>query len=728
MRRIVAGSIDLKIGDSFTTSKSLDDFSEDIWLVENTQYDVVESSSSETGIDLNYYNIEYGTRGSLAWDAGEVNLEDINKQINTPGVICELNGESVRVVKDEKDVYLESHYMDHMNTILIPTGLYGEDDKRILDSLTGQLSDGLWENSPRMEKYWKYIDYQLDSNDQIMIQVPEDYRWWLDLDGPNAVKAWFAKHLKQLVKKIAEWNPTAGYDWKRDNDTQIEGYFHRSAPRVKDIYRVYDKLLNRKDRVDPDSILEGVEEEYYDVTDENGESLASFEKVDQAIRWAQAHKDDLKAYGIDRVDKHENRFHIASTDGEIEQYRPSDDEKKVDVFITWLLGNNALMDSFKRYFSYGYDDFTGDEINKPSFSQCMDWFNNYLVKAWGKNACKLWERSWNNYKEPWEALFDKDTVLESNELTEDKKRDARLAAAKSITNSYNWLIKNGFRKESALRSLAIENLIDKDLLDKDPELKEKKIAKLISRYEKYIDPNYDGEPICDEEEDTVLEELDTSNWVDERDLNFYLKLRKGIEKLSKEEALITLGKVFTSFDDIDLKSIYQILCASRKVSQYEQDWIHNLLIAYESDNEACPINMSPIENSTFIEELEKPEVFSFRFQDNPNFTDGDILDFESYFVPGYWNIFNSTGYEREYLLPEVSGIKIERRLFNDKKQAFEFAKDKIEEIADVYGYNFVKIIDPEGEREINITDGSYFENEAVKIYFDDDAILENIEK
>ena len=39
---------------------------------------------------------------------------------------------------------------------LINTGLRGATQKDILASVLGQLSDGWWENSPRMDPYWKH--------------------------------------------------------------------------------------------------------------------------------------------------------------------------------------------------------------------------------------------------------------------------------------------------------------------------------------------------------------------------------------------------------------------------------------------------------------------------------------------------------------------------------------------------------------------------------------------
>ena len=38
----------------------------------------------------------------------------------------------------------------------IPIGLKDEKTKDILNAVVGQLSDGIWENSPGMERYWRF--------------------------------------------------------------------------------------------------------------------------------------------------------------------------------------------------------------------------------------------------------------------------------------------------------------------------------------------------------------------------------------------------------------------------------------------------------------------------------------------------------------------------------------------------------------------------------------------
>lgn len=39
----------------------------------------------------------------------------------------------------------------------------GKKERDIIDSVIGQLGDGIWENSPRMEKYWQNMDIEGDT-------------------------------------------------------------------------------------------------------------------------------------------------------------------------------------------------------------------------------------------------------------------------------------------------------------------------------------------------------------------------------------------------------------------------------------------------------------------------------------------------------------------------------------------------------------------------------------
>lgn len=131
-------------------------------------------------------------------------------------------------------------------SVKVSTGLTGEFNKSILDSILGQLSDGHWENSRRMEKYWKHLDVELD-NGEVVIVAPDYYKQLYDWDDENDIKKFFARCLKTFVKYVID-NYHWATEWSRSCEDTLLG-FHNPNTRVKDVYRVYDKLLNRRERV-----------------------------------------------------------------------------------------------------------------------------------------------------------------------------------------------------------------------------------------------------------------------------------------------------------------------------------------------------------------------------------------------------------------------------------------------------------------------------------------------
>lgn len=149
-------------------------------------------------------------------------------------------GPSDEVIDDSKEKGL---YVEALNNKdYISTGLIDDRANDVLNSVIGQLSDGIWENSRGMEKYWEYADIERKGS-EIYIVVDRDswasgYRGKSDED----IKRYFAQKVKQIVKE-------EGLEWSRDN-TDVSNYLdYHSGVTVQDAYRVYDKLLGRKDRV-----------------------------------------------------------------------------------------------------------------------------------------------------------------------------------------------------------------------------------------------------------------------------------------------------------------------------------------------------------------------------------------------------------------------------------------------------------------------------------------------
>lgn len=121
----------------------------------------------------------------------------------------------------------------------------------ILNDLVGQLSDGMWENTPAMTKYWMNMKFE-DSSGEIVLKTNpqlQEYRgkyytnpFFTKLAGdPGRIKEWIANHLKVLVK-----DEVGDKGWDRSNERELE-YFSEGTT-VAMVYAVYDILKARPER------------------------------------------------------------------------------------------------------------------------------------------------------------------------------------------------------------------------------------------------------------------------------------------------------------------------------------------------------------------------------------------------------------------------------------------------------------------------------------------------
>lgn len=111
------------------------------------------------------------------------------------------------------------------------------DDKKlnILGSVIGQMSDGIWENTRSMEKYWKSLDYGTDAN---------GYIWLEDRNGVCAdVYDFFANKIKQIIKVEIDDGTTPGLAWSRVCSAQ-PCYMHGNVT-VGECYEMYELLKGR---------------------------------------------------------------------------------------------------------------------------------------------------------------------------------------------------------------------------------------------------------------------------------------------------------------------------------------------------------------------------------------------------------------------------------------------------------------------------------------------------
>ena len=134
---------------------------------------------------------------------------------------------------------------------LIPTGLSDAKAEDVLNSVIGQMSDGMWENVPQMDRFWQYADI-VNQDGQIYIKVDRDefssgYRNKTD----EEVRKYFANKVKQIAKEYIKDYVDQKPDLKWDrNCTEKCSYLdYNSGATIQDAYRVYDKLMGRIDRI-----------------------------------------------------------------------------------------------------------------------------------------------------------------------------------------------------------------------------------------------------------------------------------------------------------------------------------------------------------------------------------------------------------------------------------------------------------------------------------------------
>lgn len=167
--------------------------------------------------------------------------------------------------------------------MMIPLG--NEVRAEVIDSVLGQLSDGIWENSGGMDKYWKFADVY-GANLEISEEPFDDEQGWgrhgstirrvsngFYGKSEKQIKDWFANKAKQVVKIWAEdYGKDPKVVWDRSNSGDVVDYMGGHAvPKitVADVYECYDFLKGRSGKkYGSVPVEEPVEDEPYEVVDD----------------------------------------------------------------------------------------------------------------------------------------------------------------------------------------------------------------------------------------------------------------------------------------------------------------------------------------------------------------------------------------------------------------------------------------------------------------------------
>lgn len=264
-------------------------------------------------------------------------------------------GPSDEVIADgkEKGLYseeLEEDYSRSQNT-LIDTGLSDRKAEEVLQSVIGQLSDGIWENSRGMEKYWQYADI-IKKGSEIYISVnTENYESGYRGKSEQDIKRYFAQKVKQIVKE-------EGLEWSRDN-TEISAYLDRGSDvTVQDAYRVYDKLLGRVDRIKT--------EESKEIITERGKRIARYREFDNGRvlhQWDEMSNEEAEEKAKQASIENPNDVYYVAYD---DIMNPRSD-------ISWYRGNQYTIDDImnKKHLqeSINFDGFKNSEELQEYFQK-----------------------------------------------------------------------------------------------------------------------------------------------------------------------------------------------------------------------------------------------------------------------------------------------------------------------------------------------------------------------
>lgn len=230
----------------------------------------------------------------------------------------------------------------------------------VIDSVIGQLSDGIWENNGSMNKYWMFA--RVKGTD---LEISEDYskRYgssrtiWNGFDGKSEkeIKDWFANKAKQVVKIWAEdYHKDQKAVWDRDNTDVVDYMGGHGVPNVTvaDVYECYDFLKGRSGKKYGTTPIEEPEKEPitepYEVVDEVVEP-----KVSGGMNPSQQELEDFFTGASTRIGR---KGYIRASS---------------DCYIDTQSGEKVTYDELKQY----WDENKNDDWVLAQFSSFEDWFN-----------------------------------------------------------------------------------------------------------------------------------------------------------------------------------------------------------------------------------------------------------------------------------------------------------------------------------------------------------------
>jgi len=144
----------------------------------------------------------------------------------------------------------------------INTGLKGQVALSVLNSVMGQLSDGIWENSPNMTSYWKDLRIANDNNFIVFVVQEHDrydkymkryYKnYYRDMTDIEILKFWLRK-IKAIFSVELKYYPDRGLKWSVDCKEVLR--YYNDNLMVSDVFTVYTELKENIKKIEAKQVL-----------------------------------------------------------------------------------------------------------------------------------------------------------------------------------------------------------------------------------------------------------------------------------------------------------------------------------------------------------------------------------------------------------------------------------------------------------------------------------------
>lgn len=154
-------------------------------------------------------------------------------------------------METKQELYKKYYEQETEGTRLVPTGLAGEDYYEILQSVIGQCSDGIWENSPAQEPYWRFCKVMRHPDtDAVEIRVsnaPVTNSWFRKnlINNPflqktdQEVKNWFCRKIKRIIKIEGEdYHEEIAFSSENKNFLRYLGNWKQTVSQAVEAYDI----------------------------------------------------------------------------------------------------------------------------------------------------------------------------------------------------------------------------------------------------------------------------------------------------------------------------------------------------------------------------------------------------------------------------------------------------------------------------------------------------------